>query len=165
MYRRCHTVATTSKGRCAVRYHEDNRWLGWFKIAMWIGIIANLAFAIPALFGPDGLLERFRLPFVKETIWVRDAGGLLLFLSLMYIGAARDPFRYRLNALLAVVGRVFFAVFWFWMICYADLSRAFLTLAIGDAVIGAVQATLYLLMMRHEYLQPAIPEDALLHPA
>ncbi|HEX8913530.1 MAG TPA: hypothetical protein VF796_14320 [Humisphaera sp.] len=144
----------------STRRLEDNPWLGWFKLAIWVGILANLAFALPAFFAPDAALKLFRLPYYRETIWIRDAGGLLTFLSLMYVGAARDPFRYRLTAALAVLGRIAFAVFWWFQILYNDLTYAFVGFAIGDTLIGVLQGVLYVLMMRHEYLQPALPTAA-----
>ena len=143
-----------------MRRLEDNPHVRWFKLAMYLGILANLLFALPAIFAPYWLLRLFGLPWTKDVIWLRDAGGLLFFLSLMYLGAAREPFRYRLNARLAVLGRIAFAAFWFWMVFYADLPRAFLALGIGDAIVAIIQVVTYVLMMRHEYLQPEVPEDA-----
>jgi hypothetical protein len=57
----------------------------------------------------------------------------------------------------AVIGRVLFAVFWFWMVYFADYERGLLTLGYGDLGLGLLQAVLYLLLIRHEYLRPGGP--------
>lgn len=137
--------------------NSPNPFQPWFRLAMWLGILGNLAFALPAFFAPYRLLEWLSLPQAHPTIWLRDAGGLLFFLSLMYIPAAENPFRYQFNAALAVIGRLAYALFWFWIVLFADEARGFLTLGIGDLAIGAVQVVLYLLMIRHESLRPDVP--------
>lgn len=136
-----------------------NPFLPWFQLTMWLGILGNLVFAVPAIFNPYGLLACLSLPPTHPTIWLRDAGGLLFFLTLMYIPAARDPFRYKFNAAVAVIGRLLFAVFWFWMVLFAGYPREFLTLGVGDLVVGLLQAALYIPLVRHEYLRPERPAE------
>jgi hypothetical protein len=125
-----------------------NPYFRWFQSAMWLGIFGNLAFAIPAILNPNGLLAWLSLPPAHPTIWLRDAGGLLFLLTLLYIAPAQEPFRYELNGAVAVTGRLAFAVFWFWMVLVADYAREFLTLGIGDLVVGILQAGLYFALMR-----------------
>ena len=110
---------------------------------MSLGIIANLHFAIPALCAPHWFLKVLRLPRSQEVIWLRNAGGLLAFLSFMYCGAAHDPLRYRLNARLAIGARMAFAAFWFWMVVVAKQPRSLLSLAIADAMFGGAQWLAY----------------------
>jgi len=129
-----------------------NRFLPWFRMAMWLGILANLAFAIPAVINPDALLTWLSLPPADPTIWLRDAGGLLFFLTLLYVPAAQNPFRYKFNAAVAVSGRLLFAGFWFWMVLFAGNGREFLTLGFGDLTIGLLQASLYVPMLRYDNL-------------
>src|SRR5215207_1398278 len=57
-----------------MRHHGNTPQLRWFKCTVFV---------------PHWLLNVLRLPRTREDIWLRDAGGLLLFLSFMYIGAAR----------------------------------------------------------------------------
>jgi hypothetical protein len=141
-----------------MRRIEDNPYLKFFKLAACLGIILNLAFAIPAFFFPYWLLKTLDLPRTSQVVWLRDAGGLLFFLTLMYFPAARHPFRYAVNAAVMVIGRIVFAAFWFWIVCYADHSRSFLKLGFGDLIVAILQSVLYVLMMRHEYLQPELPD-------
>jgi hypothetical protein len=143
-----------------MRRLDDNPYLLWFKLAAYLGILLNLLFAIPAVFCPRWLLEVLNLPHTSQTVWLRDAGGLLFFLTFMYVAAARNPFRYAFNAAVMVVGRVAFAAFWFWVVCFADYPREFLKLGIADLVIAVLQSITYVLMMRHEYLQPELPAPA-----
>lgn len=87
----------------------------WFRRVMWIGIIANLALAIPTMIDPEMMLDLNALPEADPLLWPQFAALLLILLSVFYMPAAVDPDRYRANAWLAVasrlVGVVFFLVF------------------------------------------------------
>ncbi len=85
----------------------------WFCWLVWIGIAVNLPFGFLGLFAPNTLTSIFGLPQPASTVWVRDAGLFLIFISLFYIPAALDPFRYQFNAYLLVISRLCFAAFWF----------------------------------------------------
>jgi hypothetical protein len=122
---------------------------------MWLGILSNLAFAIPALFNPSWLLSTLSLAPAHPPIWLQDAGGLLFFLTCMYVPAASDPFRYRLNAAMAVIGRLAFGVFWFWQVAFADYPREYLNFSYVDSSLAVLQAIVYVLLLRYEYLHPA----------
>jgi hypothetical protein len=122
---------------------------------IWLGILTNLAFALPALFAPSWLLTNLSLSSAHPLIWLNDAGGLLFFLTCMYVPAAADPFRYRVNAAVAVVGRVAFGIFWFWQVAFAAYPREYLNFSYVDGTLGVLQAIVYVLLLRHEYLHPA----------
>jgi hypothetical protein len=77
----------------------------WFSRIVWLGILANLALALPSIAAPDQVVEWSRLPTVTPHLWVRFAGLLLLLLSAFYAAGAWDPDRYRANAWLAVASR------------------------------------------------------------
>lgn len=149
-----------------MRRHGPNPFAGAFRLAVGAGILVNLGFLLPALFAPYGMLAWLRLPRGGETIWIRAAGGMLLLLSLLYVPAAIDPFRYRANAALLVVGRIISGVFWFWMVLFYDAPRGLLVLAYVETAVGLLQVLAYVLMLRHEYLHPDLPEEAPgTHPA
>lgn len=77
-----------------------------FTIVVWLGVLANWAFAVWAIFFDTGkLLDLFGLGGVVSTIWVYNYSVLLIILSCFYIPAAHDPLRYEANAWLLVVGR------------------------------------------------------------
>ena len=79
-----------------------------FKIVVLIGVLANFAFSIWVLFfDPNALLAQLNLgPQDRGLLWLYNYSVLLAILSLFYIPAALDPFRYRANAWLLVVGRL-----------------------------------------------------------
>lgn len=127
---------------------ETNRYLKAFRIATAVGIIVNLGFAIPALLAPNALLSLLRLRPIDDPVWLGDAGLLLTFLSLMYIGAAVDPWRYRLNTYLMVIGRLAFVPYWFWPRGSDGAITGYLLLGLGDLAVGVVQLILLLLLLR-----------------
>jgi len=84
----------------------------WFKRVLWIGIVANIALALPTLVAPARMLALTALPPASPMLWPRFAALLLLLLSVFYMPAGIDPDRYRATAWSAVgarlVGFVFF---------------------------------------------------------
>jgi hypothetical protein len=80
---------------------------------MWIGIVANLALAIPTLFHPAVMLALNSLPTAEPLMWPRFAALLLILLSVFYMPAAVDPDRYRANAWFAVASRLVGVIFFF----------------------------------------------------
>ena len=83
----------------------------WFKRVMWLGIVANIALAVPTLLAPEQMIEFVGLPMATPLLWPRFAALLLILLSLFYMPAAIDPARYRLVALLTLVSRLAGVVF------------------------------------------------------
>jgi len=83
----------------------------WFKRVMWLGILANIALALPTLFAPDRMIDFVGLPVATPLLWPRFAALLLILLSLFYMPAGIDPVRYRLVALLTLVSRLAGVVF------------------------------------------------------
>jgi hypothetical protein len=135
-----------------------NPWVRWFRLVVWLGILGNLVFAVPAVFAPEWLMGLLHMDAPRPWIWLQDAGGLLFLLTLTFIPAASDPFRYKFNAAVAVAGRLAFGVFWFWQVLFNGYPSAFLTLAYGDSLLGVVLLLLYLPVLRYEYLRPERPE-------
>jgi hypothetical protein len=77
----------------------------WFKRVMWLGILANLALALPTMAAPDMLIDFARLPTATPTLWPRFAGLLLVILSVFYTPAGTDIDRYRIVAWFAIGSR------------------------------------------------------------
>jgi hypothetical protein len=84
----------------------------WFERVLSIGILANVALAIPTLVWPDLVLAWMGLP-LASTLWVRFASLLLLLLSSFYVPAALDCQRARTNAWLATTSRLAGVIFFF----------------------------------------------------
>jgi hypothetical protein len=85
----------------------------WFGRVVWLGILANLALAVPALVAPNRVLDMFNLPAAMPLMWPRFAAWLLMLLSLFYIPGAIDLYKYRVTAWLSVFSRLAGVVF-FW---------------------------------------------------
>ena len=64
----------------------------WFSRLLWLGILVNLFFAMGALFFPRVLSSSLELGPLVPTVWMRNAGMLLVVLSGFYALVARDPF-------------------------------------------------------------------------
>jgi hypothetical protein len=85
--------------------------LRWFSRVVLVGILANLALAVPTLVAPAALMAFSRLPEAMPLLWPRFAALLLILLSAFYVPAAVDPVRYRAVAWLAVAARLAGVVF------------------------------------------------------
>jgi hypothetical protein len=86
----------------------------WFRRVLWLGIVVNIALAVPTLLIPERMIELTGLPPATPLLWTRFSALLLLLLSAFYMPAGIDLDRYRANAWLAVasrlVGVTFFAL-------------------------------------------------------
>jgi hypothetical protein len=78
----------------------------WFGRVVWLGIVANLALAVPTVVAPDRMLALTGLPQATPLLWTRFAAWLLILLSMLYIPGARDPLGYRMPAVLSVTSRL-----------------------------------------------------------
>ena len=83
----------------------------WFRRVLWLGILANLALAVPTLIAPAPMMALSGLPPATPLLWPRFAGLLLILLSIFYMPAGVDPDRYRVVAWLAVMARLAGVVF------------------------------------------------------
>ena len=121
-----------------------NQYATWFGRVVWLGVLTNVALALPALFLPDEMLAMMSLPSASPGMWPSFAALLLILLSLFYIPAAISPLRYRPVAWLSVMARLagvtFFCIFNrdYFMFGLLDLvffvpESILLTLAIREA--------------------------------
>jgi hypothetical protein len=106
----------------------------WFARAVWAGVVANYALAVPTLVAPDRMLALFRLEAATPALWPRFSAWLLMLLSLFYIPAAVDPFHYKANAWLSVVARFAGVTF------FLTQARQYLLFAGVDFVFGLLAA-------------------------
>ena len=121
--------------------------LRWFSRVVLIGILANLALAVPTLLAPRTLMTFTGLPEATPLLWPRFAALLLILLSAFYLPAVIDPTRYRLVAWLAVASRLTGVIFFvgfqsavYHQLGYFDLvffvPEAALLIAAGRAATG-----------------------------
>lgn len=83
----------------------------WFRRVLWVGILANLALAVPTLLDPERMMALSGFPAAAPILWPRFSALLLILLSLFYMPAGIDPNRYRVVAWLAVMSRLAGAIF------------------------------------------------------
>jgi len=84
----------------------------WFGRIVWLGILFNLCFAVPAIFAPDMVLASLDLPPDTSMLWLQNVGMLLLTLCLFYMPSAIAPGRFPVHTKLAVLARWIAAAFW-----------------------------------------------------
>jgi hypothetical protein len=128
-----------------------------FTIVVWLGVLANWSFAVWAIFfNTASLLRLFGLGAVESTVWVYNYSILLAILSCFYIPAAHDPYRYRANAWLLVIGRLVPASTFFIGVALGYMPAGFVRLGIGDATFGIIELILLVRLLRDaENLAPA----------
>lgn len=78
----------------------------WFRRIVWVGIVANLALALPTLAAPAALIAMASLPTATPDLWPRFSALLLVLLSVFYMPAGIDIDRYRATAWMAVASRL-----------------------------------------------------------
>ena len=88
-----------------------NTYANWFRRIVLLGVVVNLVLSLPTLFVPEKMLALFNLPLAVPVIWVQFSANLLILLSLFYIPAAIDPYRYQASAWLAIFARVAGVIF------------------------------------------------------
>ncbi len=99
-----------------------------------IGVLINIiGMALPFILVPQWTLDRFGLPGGgASTLWMRQAGLLLLFISLLYLPGGRDPERYGWNAVFGVVVRMTIGLYWLILYFLKGQSIAFLPIGLLD---------------------------------
>jgi len=83
----------------------------WFQRVVSLGILANLALAVPTLLAPERLIAFSNLPPATPLVWPQFAALLLILLSAFYVPAAIDSARYAVVAWMAVAARLAGVVF------------------------------------------------------
>ena len=99
----------------------------WLKRVIWLGVLANLALALPTMAAPDFMIDFVGLPTATPVLWPRFAGLLLVILSVFYTPAATDLDRYRIVAWFAIASRAAGVIFFvpqatYRMLGYFDLA-------------------------------------------
>jgi hypothetical protein len=120
-----------------------NKYAIWFGRVVWLGVIANFCFVIPTLLWPTRVLAFLNLDPTNTPIWVQCAIFLLAQLSLFYIPAAMNPYRYRANAYLAIFSRLAgTAFFWIAVLCFHYPWTYIMPFGIVDFVFAVPEAIL-----------------------
>jgi len=113
----------------------NNHYLKWFCRLIFIGIVINLSFAIPALFAAQFLTTLLGLPNQAIYPWLNNVGMLLIGVSLFYIPAALAPERWFAYSWLTVISRFIAVVFWYWLANTSGYPDTFLPLLCSDGLL------------------------------
>lgn len=120
-----------------------------FRYVVWFGVAVNFSFGIWAIFiDPHGLLTTLRLGDQQNVIWLYNYSILLMIMSLFYLPAASNPFRYRANAWLLILGRLLPASTFGIGVLLGYMPKGFLMLMLGDSTIGLIELFLLVRVMR-----------------
>ena len=130
---------------------KQNKYADWFRRFVWLGILANLVYAIPALFMPETLMHWLGFLPPTDTLWMRNTGMLLILLNLFYMPVATDPIRYERFARLTVAARFIAALFFLWIIFKVPYSGRVLPLFLTDLALGLFLAFFLYRTLRIEY--------------
>jgi hypothetical protein len=126
-----------------------NTWAKWFGRVVWLGIIVNMFFVISSFFFPEKMCALLHLKQPDPIIWVRTSGMLLFIISIFYIPAAMNPFRYRATAIMHIVpSRACGSSFFLYSVLVRGQEKGFLSIALVDLFFGVVSAILLYLAFR-----------------
>jgi hypothetical protein len=137
------TVAVALEPREGAKGVRMNPYAKRFSIVLWIGIVANGVLSVPVIFFPQALLNILGFRPTADPVWTAFSGLLIVLLSLFYIPAALRPYRYRINAWLAVYARAQGVIFFF--VLYPGYYPAF---GLLDGVFLLIELPLLILAMR-----------------
>ena len=110
----------------------------WFGRVVWLGIIFNLCFAIPAIFAPDTVLAGMDLPPAASMLWLQNVGMLLLTLCVFYAPSAVAPAKFPTHTKLVVLSRWIAALFWFILLRQAAPAGVVRPLLFTDLTLAVV---------------------------
>jgi hypothetical protein len=119
-----------------------NAYARWFGRIVWVGVFVNVVLSIPGLLFPEWLLGLLNLEPAVPTVWVRFSANLLILLSLFYIPAAINLYRYPANAWLAVFARFAGLAF------FLTQPREYLAFGLLDLTFAIPESILLILAQR-----------------
>src|SRR5215475_13404213 len=112
-----------------------NKYRAWLHRVTFVGVLINI-FGLP---GGGG-----------SIVWMRQAGLLLLFISILYVPGGSDPVRYRLNAYFAVGVRMTIGLYWLFLVVVEHRTRGFLPFGFLDCGYAVFNGILLWLAVKHE---------------
>jgi len=123
--------------------------LKWFRLLVGFGFVTNmLLFALPAIFTPRLLESLFNVGTTNTIHWLQNVGILLVIVSVMYIPAIRDPFRYLFISFLLVAGRFSAGCLFLIGVLFIDYPDGMMALALNDLILSSIQAVALYFMLR-----------------
>ncbi|MBV8901583.1 MAG: hypothetical protein JOY92_15895 [Verrucomicrobia bacterium] len=106
-------------------------------------------FVVACFFFPRPMCELLHLKVPDPIIWVRTSGMLLFIISVFYIPAALDPFRYRATAIMHIIpSRACGSSFFLYSVLARGQEAGFLSIALVDLFFGVMSAIFLFLAFR-----------------
>jgi hypothetical protein len=121
-----------------------NNYAKWFQRLVYIGVLINiLGMALPFIFAAQFMIDWLGLPGGGgSVIWMRQAGLLLFYISILYLPGGRDPLRFSLNAKFAVLVRLTIGLYWFYLVLVEGRTYSFLIFGFLDVPMALLQGFL-----------------------
>jgi hypothetical protein len=121
-----------------------NTYAKWFHRLVVIGVWINiLGMALPFIFAAQFMLDWLGLPGGGgSVVWMRQAGLLLFYISLLYLPGGKDPLRFSMNAKFAVLVRLTIGLYWFYLVLVEGRTLSFLFFGGLDVPLALVQGFL-----------------------
>ncbi len=128
-----------------------NKYTTWLYRVVFVGVLINIfGMALPFIFAPQWYLDYFGLPGGGgSTIWMRQAGLLLLFISLLYLPGGKDPIRYSWNAKFGVFVRMMIGLYWLFLVFVEGQTRAYIKFGVMDCTYAILNGILLWLALKH----------------
>lgn len=114
--------------------------LKWFRGLVGFGFAVNLIFVIPALFAPRLLESMIDVGTTNTPWWLQNVGILLAIVTVMYIPAIKDPFRYLFISYLLVGGRFAAGSLFLLGVLFMNYPEGMTSLALTDLTLSTLQA-------------------------
>jgi hypothetical protein len=126
-----------------------NTYAKWFRCVVLLGIIVNMPFVVATFFFPHQFCDMMHLKHPDPIIWVRTSGMLLFIISVFYIPAALNPFRYRATAIMHILpSRACGSTFFLYSVLFRGQEKGFLSIALVDLFFGLVSGVFLYLAFR-----------------
>ena len=116
--------------------------LRWFRLTVGFGFVINMTFVLPALFAPRFLEKLADFGQTNTLHWLQNVGLLLLIVSVMYLAAIKDPFRYLFISYLVVAGRFSAGLLFLVGVLFLNFPSGMRILAGNDLILSSIQAIL-----------------------
>jgi hypothetical protein len=124
----------------------------WFNRLVIIGVLINiLGMALPFIFAAQFMIDWLGLPGGGgSVVWMRQAGLLLFYISILYLPGGRDPQRFKLNAIFAVLVRFTIGSYWFYLVLVEGRTLSFLIFGCLDVPLAIVQGFILRQVLKHK---------------
>lgn len=122
--------------------------LHWFRITVALGFIVNMGFVLPALFAPRFFESLGSFGVTNTVHWLQNTALLLAIITVMYIPAIYDPFRYLFISILLVAGRFAAGTLFLLGLLFMNYPDGMRLLSGTDLVLSSIQAVLLYRMLK-----------------